>query len=67
MASPTGYTQPPQEVINYVSAHDNETLFDAVQFKAPTTATMAERVAMQNMGIEFGDVGARDSIFPCRQ
>ena len=26
---PAGYTADPQEVINYVEAHDNETLFDA--------------------------------------
>ncbi len=55
--SPAGYTQSPQEVINYVSAHDNETLFDAVQFKAPLSATMTERVAMQNMGISVVMMG----------
>jgi pullulanase-type alpha-1,6-glucosidase len=55
--APAGYTQQPQEVINYVSAHDNETLFDAVQFKAPTTATMAERVAMQNMALSVVMLG----------
>ena len=47
---PAGYTLDPQEVINYVSAHDNETLFDAVQFKAPRTADMDTRVRMHNMG-----------------
>lgn len=48
-----GYTQDPQENIVYVSAHDNETLFDAIQYKAPLAATMAERVRMQNMGISL--------------
>jgi len=33
-----------------VSKHDNETLFDAIQYKAPATADMAARVRMQNLG-----------------
>ncbi len=48
---PAGYTLDPQEVITYVSAHDNETLFDAVQLKAPRTASMDTRVRMHNMGM----------------
>ena len=47
--SPTGYTAVPAENIIYVSAHDNETLFDAIQYKAPADATIADRVRMQNM------------------
>ncbi len=48
--NPAGYTADPQENIVYVSKHDNETLFDAIQYKAPATADMAARVRMQNMG-----------------
>ena len=51
--SPAGYTQDPQEQIFYISAHDNETLFDAVQFKAPGSATITDRVRMQNMGLSL--------------
>lgn len=47
--NPAGYTQDPQENVNYVSAHDNETLFDAIQFKAPASATVADRARMQNL------------------
>lgn len=43
---PTGYTADPQESINYIAAHDNETLFDGVQIKAPADASLAERVRM---------------------
>lgn len=50
---PAGYTLTPLDVINYVSAHDNETLFDAVQLKAPATATIADRVRMNNLGISL--------------
>ncbi|HEX8704634.1 MAG TPA: pullulanase-type alpha-1,6-glucosidase, partial [Myxococcaceae bacterium] len=48
---PAGYTLDPQEVITYVSAHDNETLFDAVQLKAPRNASMDQRVRMHNLGM----------------
>ena len=48
---PAGYTLDPQEVITYVEAHDNETLFDAIQLKAPITATLQTRVRMHNMGM----------------
>ena len=44
---PTGYTADPQESINYIAAHDNETLFDAIQVKANASASLAERVRMQ--------------------
>jgi pullulanase len=51
--SPAGYTQDPQEHIIYISAHDNETLFDAIQYKAPAEATVADRVRMQNIGLSI--------------
>ncbi len=51
--SPTGYTLDPQEQITYISAHDNEIWFDAVQYKAPPSATVADRVRMDNLGIDL--------------
>ncbi len=45
-----GYTLDPQETINYIEAHDNETLFDTIQYKAPIATSMEERVRMQNLG-----------------
>lgn len=48
-----GYTLDPQESINYIEAHDNETLFDIIQYKAPLNTTMADRVRMQNLGNSF--------------
>lgn len=50
--APTGYTSDPAEHIVYVSAHDNETLFDAIQYKAPAHATIADRVRMHNLAID---------------
>ncbi|MFC4452196.1 pullulanase-type alpha-1,6-glucosidase [Deinococcus sonorensis] len=47
--APTGYAASPQESINYASAHDNQTLFDAVTLKAPLNAPEATRVRMQDL------------------
>ncbi|BBM01878.1 pullulanase-type alpha-1,6-glucosidase [Microbulbifer sp. GL-2] len=44
---PTGYTADPQESINYIAAHDNETLFDGIQIKANDSAGLRERVRIQ--------------------
>ncbi|WP_257453531.1 pullulanase-type alpha-1,6-glucosidase [Archangium lipolyticum] len=51
--SPAGYTMDPQEVITYVSAHDNETLFDAIQLKAAPSTSIEERVRMQNLALDL--------------
>jgi pullulanase len=50
---PAGYTADPQETINYVEAHDNETLFDAIQLKAKVAATITDRGRMQNLGLSL--------------
>jgi pullulanase-type alpha-1,6-glucosidase len=52
-----GYAHDPQETINYASAHDNETLFDAIQYKAPLTATPADRARMQQMALSLVMLG----------
>ena len=45
-----GYTLDPQENIVYVSKHDNETLFDVIQYKAPLATSAADRARMQTLG-----------------
>jgi pullulanase len=52
-SAPAGYTADPQENIIYVSAHDNQTLFDAIQAKAPAKATIADRVRMNNLALSI--------------
>ena len=47
---PAGYAADPSETITYVDAHDNETLFDALQYKLPTGTSMADRVRMNTAG-----------------
>jgi len=48
---PAGYTLDPSEVINYISAHDNQTLFDIDQYKMPATASLADRVRVNSLGV----------------
>lgn len=61
-----GYTSDPQEVINYVAAHDNETLFDNNQYKLPRTtggegrvraANLANSITILSQGIPFLHAG----------
>lgn len=49
--APAGYAAAPGEVVTYVDAHDNETLFDALAYKLPRSTTMADRVRMQTLSL----------------
>jgi len=46
-----GYTEDPQEIINYAFKHDNETLWDISQYKNPEGTAVADRVRAQNLGV----------------
>ncbi|MCH8536413.1 MAG: DUF3372 domain-containing protein [Alkalimonas sp.] len=48
---PAGYAEKPADIINYVSKHDNETLWDILQARLPESMSPAERVRAQNMSI----------------
>lgn len=48
---PAGYAESPEEVITYVDAHDNETLWDALTLKLPTDTPMDERVRMNTLSL----------------
>jgi len=45
-----GFAANPAETINYVEAHDNQTLFDLNAYKLPQSTSRAERVRVQNLG-----------------
>jgi pullulanase-type alpha-1,6-glucosidase len=49
--APAGYADQPDEVISYVDAHDNETLFDSLTYKLPQATTMADRVRMNTVSL----------------
>ena len=52
-----GYAQDPVDDIKYADAHDNETLFDANQLKAPVATSMDDRVRIQNLGVSLIGLG----------
>ncbi len=47
---PGGFAANPGETINYIEAHDNQTLFDLNAYKLPVNTPLAERVRVQNLG-----------------
>jgi len=49
--SPAGYADSPEEVVTYVDAHDNETLFDLLTLKLPRDTAMADRVRMNTVSL----------------
>jgi pullulanase/glycogen debranching enzyme len=44
---PAGYVSDPQEVVNYVENHDNQTLFDNNVYKLPVATSTADRARVQ--------------------
>ncbi|SDC34608.1 alpha-1,6-glucosidases, pullulanase-type [Sanguibacter gelidistatuariae] len=49
--APAGYADSPEEVVSYVDAHDNETLFDILTLKLPLDTSMADRVRMNTLSL----------------
>ena len=45
-----GYASEPDEVVNYVENHDNQTLFDADAFKLPLATSAEDRARVQILG-----------------
>ncbi len=54
---PAGYAQDPSEIQNYVSKHDNQTLWDFNQYKLPYSLTTEERVRAQVVGLATAMLG----------
>ncbi|MFG3228687.1 pullulanase-type alpha-1,6-glucosidase [Kitasatospora sp. NPDC048194] len=51
--APTGYAASPGEAVEYVDAHDNTDLFDALAYKLPTGTAPADRARMQALGLSL--------------
>jgi pullulanase-type alpha-1,6-glucosidase len=60
---PAGYAADPSETITYVDAHDNETLFDALQLKLPRGTTTADRVRMNTLALATTALGQSPSFW----
>jgi len=48
---PAGYASAPDEVVNYVENHDNETLFDINAYRLPRDTTAHDRARVQVLGM----------------
>ena len=46
-----GYASDPAESVNYVDAHDNETLFDLLTYKLPSSTPMSDRIRMNTVSL----------------
>lgn len=51
--SPAGYADDPQDVVNYVSKHDNQTLWDNNMYKVAGTVTESDRARMQALALSI--------------
>jgi pullulanase len=51
--SPSGYAAAPGEIVNYVDAHDNEILYDAMAFKLPLSLGPMDRARMQVLALSL--------------
>lgn len=54
---PAGYAQDPTEIQNYVSKHDNQTLWDNNQYKVAYATSLDERVRMQAVSLATAMLG----------
>ena len=61
--APAAYAEDPDEVINYVDAHDNETLFDSLTLKLPQATTMQDRVRMNTLSLATVTLGQSPSFW----
>ncbi|GAA6171670.1 hypothetical protein NBRC116592_13400 [Colwellia sp. KU-HH00111] len=50
---PTGYALDPSDTINYVSKHDNQTLWDNSQYRLPFEVSTDDRVRMHVQSLSF--------------
>nr|WP_300143892.1 pullulanase-type alpha-1,6-glucosidase [Propionicimonas sp.] len=54
---PAGYADEPGDVVSYVDAHDNETLFDALTLKLHPATPMSARVRMNTVCLALATLG----------
>ncbi|MEG3767337.1 pullulanase-type alpha-1,6-glucosidase, partial [Alteromonas sp. 14N.309.X.WAT.G.H12] len=50
---PTGYAYDPADTINYVSKHDNQTLWDNSQYRLPFATSTEDRVRLHNLSLSY--------------
>ncbi|KAL5709919.1 Pullulanase 1 [Ranunculus cassubicifolius] len=63
--SPVAYASCPIETINYVSAHDNETLFDIISLKTPMEISLEERCRLNHLATSIVALSQGIPFFHC--
>ncbi|MBL4631875.1 MAG: pullulanase-type alpha-1,6-glucosidase, partial [Paraglaciecola sp.] len=53
IGQPAGYSIDPADTVNYISKHDNETLWDKLQYALPTGLAIQDRVRIQNVALSI--------------
>ncbi len=61
--APAGYASRPEESVNYVDAHDNETLYDMNVWKLPQDTSMDDRVRMNTLSLATTALGQSPSFW----
>ncbi|KUH38122.1 pullulanase-type alpha-1,6-glucosidase [Streptomyces kanasensis] len=59
---PAGYTATPAEAVNYVEAHDNLALFDALAYKLAPDTTPANRARLQALALATSTLSQSPSM-----
>ncbi|KAI0513966.1 hypothetical protein KFK09_009998 [Dendrobium nobile] len=62
---PVGYALSPTETVNYVSAHDNETLFDIICLKAPVGISVDDRCRINHVATSIVALSQGIPFFHC--
>ncbi|XP_073139704.1 pullulanase 1, chloroplastic isoform X3 [Henckelia pumila] len=63
--APVAYASCPIETVNYVSAHDNETLFDIVSLKTPVRISVDARCRMNHLATSMIALSQGIPFFHC--
>ncbi|KAD7479985.1 hypothetical protein E3N88_03121 [Mikania micrantha] len=63
--APVAYASQPVETINYVSAHDNETLFDIISLKTPMELSVDERCRINHLAASIIVLSQGVPFFHC--
>ncbi|KAL0538607.1 hypothetical protein IC582_022756 [Cucumis melo] len=63
--SPVAYASCPTETVNYVSAHDNETLFDIVSLKTSRNITVDDRCRINHLATSIIALSQGIPFFHC--
>ena len=53
LGAPAGYAEDPADTINYVSKHDNQTLWDNHQYRLPFDMRAEDRVSLQVQSLSY--------------